>query len=220
MSEEPADKLADQLRRLYYRVRREHLLRSGCPEELLPPEGHPAWDGGVDPYGKKYKPVWPKLAKFVLTNNLDPQKLVQAVFAKTVGGDPPLPNMLMSDAALAAVYWYKDAEKTRVKSDIEASKEEARTFIFMNAVPGGSAEKVWRNAILDPKQRNPLIRYVLSLSANQPDLALYFRQLALEEYLRHVEPYDEYLGQELPAGFRADALRLKEAMLAKLQQDT
>lgn len=220
MTDDRASVLADQMRRLYYRFRREHLLEAGCPEELLPPEGHPAWDGGTDRYGRKHKGLWPKVAQFVLQHDQDPQKLVQAVFARSVGGDPPLPNMLMSDAALAAAQWYRDAEETRVKSCIEAYKEAARIFILMNSDPGSDDRVVWRRAILDPKQRNPLVRYVLCLSMGQSDLAMHFRDDALEEYLRHQGPYETHLGKELPSHFKQDALRLKEQMLADLQRDT
>jgi len=207
--------LAAEARHYYYTYRREWLLRNGLHPDRLPPEHSTSFDGGEDRYGRRHKGAWLGVAAFILEHDLDPQKLVQALFATAVGGDAPLPNMLKSRWALQAAQGYKRSERMAVEADVQAAREAARRYIVLNRRPGLPDHKAWRRAILQPEQRNPLVSYVLSLSCGQPDLADDFKHGALLEYLRHQGPYEDALGKELPHDFREEALRLKASMLAQ-----
>jgi hypothetical protein len=60
----------------------------------------PAWDGGVVK-GKKRQPIWPKIARFMLENGLDPLQSMYRYFeyaSKT--GRVPWPNQMMTDECL------------------------------------------------------------------------------------------------------------------------
>ena len=60
------------------------------------------WDGGEDPVsGKEYKPVWSKIIAAAGRENVDPVRLISAVFLYAVGPRPPEPLECCTEKALA-----------------------------------------------------------------------------------------------------------------------
>lgn len=206
--------LADEIRFLYYDTRRDWQLTHGCPPDQLPGPNS-SWDGGEDKYGRRHGDIWRRIAAFYLEQNLDPRLLVQAVFERAVGGDPPFPSMLMGQAALALGTAYREREKKLVRAEVDAEKEMISSFIILSQHAGRPDREVWRKAVLHPELTNDLVRYVLALSCVQLDLAEKCKIYALREYLRHPESYEDLLGGELPSTFREEALRLKAFLLQR-----
>lgn len=206
------DRLAGEVRYLYYDVRREWLLARGRPADQLPGP-NPTWDGGEDRFGRRHASIWRKVAAFLLEHELDPRVLVRAVFDRAAGGDPPLPTALAGRNVLSLMAGFRSREVKLVRADVAAEKQMVASFIVLAQHAGTSDQETWRKAVLHPDLDNELVRYVLALSCGQLDLAEGCKPMALREYLRHPGPYDEVLGSELPPSFREDALRLKGLLL-------
>ena len=89
---------APQVRIAYvheYRRRREAI--SGTAESTTGSTSYlmPRWDGGRDAFGRRYSPIWPKIAKLLLEHEWPIGKYIAAQFSDGL----PSPNILLSISA-------------------------------------------------------------------------------------------------------------------------
>jgi hypothetical protein len=64
-----------------------------------------------------------------------------------------------------------------------------------------------------------VLRFCLALEAGQLDIAEECREAAILEYLQNRQGYDAILGERIPASFREEASRLRQAVSEHVNPD-
>lgn len=173
------------------------------------------WDGGETYDGKIHKSVWPKIAKFVIENDLQPDVLIHAVFWRKVD-KPPTPNMAHGPSALEKYANYAaPATRMEIKTDLihafESQKQRALADVFSKTTYYKLNEQTaWRATIAGSSiPLTPLFRYCVARNQNWDDVATDFKPQACKQYKRYAELYNEVWGEWIPDDFKVEALATK-----------
>ena len=154
----------------------------------------PALDGGTDCYGRKYQPIWPKLAQFVISNKLDPAKFVKAQFESCKGKPPVSPNVLMSQLAITRYINYvaKNSDEEAIKIALDSQTRSAMNAVDWYTLLYGPGTPAYRAVIIDTSlPLSALFRYSLAVSSGQDDLQRAIFDVAVEQYMCDREAYDQ-----------------------------
>lgn len=176
----------------------------------------PQWDGGTTPGGRRCKPVWPKIAAKLLEINAEPLSYILAQFQGTGGVEPPRPNQLFNDAAIARWRNYELLVGTMVRQKVQSDFNQ----VGLHTQPlvgklGWPYEKALNYVLRDAKiQISPLIRYCQAIAHNL-DVANWFRDAALMQYLFQATYYDECVPGGVPADLRADAEAIRRQLIER-----
>lgn len=201
--------LEDKLRTTWIEeVRRYHLNTTGRPSTYKP---GPRLDGGIDAHGSKFKPVWPDLANYILSNNLDPVTFIKAQFANCRGKPPLSPLMLKSSSAIKRYQSYrgsKGIEQTlRIAKDGQV--RQAYEAIETSKALYGPGVTSYRAVIMDTNiPLSALFRYSLAHSCGAYDLAEIWFDLALSQYVYDSKAYDAVWGELIPSQLKEAGKRL------------
>lgn len=209
------DETSRRVRLTYYLERQLFMQRvRGTADESLNEHGTKKWDGGIDSRGVSHKPIWPKIVKYAVTQNCDPEQLVRSVFRVWKGIQPPLPTMTMTEEAVKACRSFKTENYEFLKHKLEAFQREAEQAFMLKSMarPDELPTKLWREVIVSPTiSAGALFRYCLAISTCQSDLARMALDNALTEFVANPEEYAKLLGDQLPDSFYRQAnQRIKE----------
>lgn len=176
----------------------------------------PAWDGGVDDFGRERESVWPKLARFIASNGFDPVRYIRSQFQATrYETRIPLPTTLMTDSAVSRYRASLANTVSALQLDLQNQRYSLQVRLAEFAVlrqytPLQHLEM----AIADERsvQASPLFRYCVASSAGLERLVQYFRSAALSQYVFQQEDYDTAWGNVIPYALRTAATELRQRM--------
>lgn len=190
-------------------MRKYHFSMTQRPSTYVP---GPRLDGGMDAHGRKFSPVWPKFAKFITDNKLNPEAFIKAQFANCKGQPPLSPTMLMGSAAVKRARAYrsgKEAEKTLCIAR-DGQVRQARNAVESYKTHYGPGVAAYRAVIADVNlPLSALFRYSLACECQQDDLAGVFYEPALIQYLDEPEAYDATWGPLVPESLRQAAKKIR-----------
>lgn len=170
----------------------------------------PRWDGGEDPNtGRVYQPVWPKIATFLMTRNIEPGAYIAVQFAHRRGLTPPAPNTLISANAIQR--WEAHAklelpiltgEWRRQQTALEMRLRELR-----QTHPQASEQQILVTAIHDQHvvDVSALFRYCAAMHYGLPQVAERYAAAALNQYLMQRRQYDAVAGAAIPDVLKQEA---------------
>lgn len=164
----------------------------------------PCFDGGVAKSGKRYKPIWPTLARFMIKHRLCPYVAIQALFAKSAEtGRAPYPTHVVSPALLKL---YRNAQREHeasVKASLLSNMGHARSRVMVWQTQSGLDRKAATvRVILDGDGvLSDLFCYCLARSEGLDKLAERYEVPALIQFLSAEEAYLEHWDKWLPEDF-------------------
>jgi hypothetical protein len=171
----------------------------------------PQWDGGTTNYGRRCRPIWPKIANFFLQHGIDYQLLIREYFNRRIGGVPPAPTFFLSDKAVAL---HAVAAKRQLADMILSARTEnelAKTRFWCSKMEheGVPDDVLWKRVALDPSaDLSPLFRYCLAHRVGALDVAALYKKRAFWQYLRSPRLHDEAMGPVIPKELRDEATRV------------
>lgn len=178
----------------------------------------PRYDGGTDSSGRRYKAVWPDMAAFVTTHNLDPFVLVRRGFATyRVKWQPPTPQQLMSSAVLIEYRRYKAGIVDDLRSlwDRSCLDFEASRRILLATCPTMSLE----GAVINAMVANPdihgdaaVFRFCLADILQCSAAVELYHDKALYAYAWQKHDYDVAWGMHIPASLRDEAAAYRRSL--------
>lgn len=204
-----SDEACSVVRELYYKELRSWLRRVRNSDNPMAGCGHvPRYDGGIDPHdGKKFKPVWPKLVKFLRDNFLDPEKYFKKVFYQYTGDRAPNPHYLCSQKALKEFLSCTSVGADRlVKECADGLEDEMRLIKTEILLRIGYVKRIgisWADVLRSVLESgylpiSALVRYHVAYEAGFDDLLESFYDAARRQYLTKPEIYDAAWGERIP----------------------
>ncbi len=173
----------------------------------------PRWDGKPQQYlddgepaegGKAIGPTWPKIARVLLLNRIDPSVYVRWTFSARLVRGAPEPSHLHSDSFVSAYVNSRSPAKEREKHQMkfESQRSRAATDINYRKSLGDSERDAYLRAIVDVSNGlTPLFRYCLAVICKHAGLMdTYFPQAAVQ-FCRAKRDYVAVWGRHLPSGF-------------------
>jgi hypothetical protein len=199
-SEPTVDQLSAAIRSAYVLAVRRFSTRQTGIASQYGAKSIPQWDGGTDAYGRVHKaPVWAKIAAFSFDNGIDPLRLIDVVFAGWNKPVAPYPTFLMTTEALSAYGKIEQIDRDA------AAVFKAQTMEFTDRVDflvdqGTPMAIAVRKVLLNRQHAlSALFRYVAALQVGLPEVALVFRDEAIQRYLFNRAAIDKAWGDMIPA---------------------
>ena len=142
----------------------------------------PQWDGGKDRHGRKHRPIWPRIARMLITYDIDdPERFVLAQFDAHV--DKRIyPTMLLTQDAIEIYHKYAETADDILLSELQREND---LFIQLtSACSNDTPESRWRAVLSDlSNDISPLLRYVIAVSSNLEDVAAKLRSAAVMQFM-------------------------------------
>jgi hypothetical protein len=208
MSTKQLEALSQRIRDLWVAEYRDFELRTKGKATGWGSRHMAKWDGGETADGKLCRPVWPRIADFVLEYDLDPDVLVHAMFWRRVDY-PPTPNQAHGQFALEQYRLYTSPGtrleiKTELIHSFESQKQRAMADVFAKKTYHKLDEKTaWRVVVgSNTTPLTPLFRYCVARNQGWEDIAVDFVKPALRQYRRLADLYDEVYGDWIPADIK------------------
>jgi hypothetical protein len=205
-------RLATEVRRVYFdNLRRFHLRVNGTDRYSgVNDNTIKGWDGGRDHRGVVHQSKWEAIVRFATKHRVDPVSLVNAVFDCAIGRDPPKPNQIISAKALESLENARINMIADLKLRYAGYAEEAeQAFLFWRKNRRVSEEQVWREVIASSElSLTPIFRFCLASSLKLDQAATFWRNEAIQEYVRAPDAYNKVLGNAVPSDFREESERL------------
>lgn len=200
------ERLAEIVRRIYVILRSELEGRDYAPG--------PKWDGGQDRHGRNHKSVWPKLARFMVENGFEPLAYMKAMFYQAKSGRKPLPDQMMSAAAVADYQRYLK----QIRGDLEHRLRWEIGSVRSEMLPMQEGLqwpyiRALRWALTNDRtvKASPLTRYCLAVEYGLDDIAASYHDRALYQYAFQKNAYDAAWPEgTIPAVLQQEALSLVE----------
>jgi hypothetical protein len=159
----------------------------------------PSWDGGTTAFGRRYKPVWPSIAEFMLRNGAEPLSYLRAQFWHADPEKPPRASQLKSQFGLDLYERYRvnvaDATRNNFARELNAIRAE---MLPLQDALRWDHSRALRCALSNERSvsASPLTRYCLAMEYGHYDIAESFYDRALLQYAFQKQVYDAVL----PAG--------------------
>jgi len=212
--------LAQAVRTEYINQRRMWRCLSGSRPDYLPGR---QWDEGRRLESGRYSlPVWPKIAQFLLDNEIvDYPEFIRKIFENRGPHRPvPQPNHLHGPAALRI--WKEVIPKKELRARVrQAWAQEKKAFAIAALdqqayFPDASEHECLRSVIVDDTvSLSPLYRYCVAIGEGLPRHASFYKEMALRQYCLAPSLYDEVWGGWIPEQLKTEA----EAMRLSLPED-
>lgn len=214
-------RLANRIRDLYTLRRRAlHEAREHRPSSWKP---SPHWDGGHTPHGNR-KNIWVKIAKFCLRNGLEPEDYIYYVFSTLKPEQVPQPNHLLSERLRQQYIDNHCREEERLEHIRLAFTEQKLNLM--------SRLDEWTQVALEEKTISKrdiqlailgddglgltaLFRFCLAIQEKLDDVAQYYFEPAVLQYLRFRKEYQEVWGDFLPTWLDDAAMDCKTCVLSE-----
>jgi hypothetical protein len=159
----------------------------------------PRLDGGRSAYGRRYQPVWDRVAAFLQQHGCDDAEgFMASVFR---GKRLPQPHDLYSEQSWLDYHRSLDDYRETRRGELE-SQDVVFDLAMGQAVLLYQLDELRcaRHVLLDTTfPLSALYRYSRASSLGMPDVAQQFREAALEEYHRDPCTYRDVWGDLLPA---------------------
>ena len=208
--------MSDHIRSVYIQCRR---FRPGQRGFTV----HPKWDGGKDSRGRQYKPIWPKIARFMFEHRLDVSACLLLRFElATEKQYPPNPDDVatpryledykaVSQETVADLGFMLNAEKELCLVEIS----EANASFSINGKPA------WIMVLgNDDLALSPLFRYCLASSEGLTDLVKKNEIEAILQYIVSTRGYDKAWAEWIPTKFKKQVkLALDRTVLYRKDDD-
>ena len=169
----------------------------------------PKWDGGTTKEGTETQPIWPRMAKFMLKHNLDPQQCIQFRFMQGSRGvyRPVLPNQIAVPKYLEDYQGMTEEIRANLGHAFEFERAFCRKRLtVMQHLGTESLGDILDEVLLnDGYPLSPLFRYSLARDTRRKAVSRRYRREALTQYLRFPDDYDEIWGDSIPDTFRESA---------------
>lgn len=200
--EDDLQELFQQLRALYVSEYKRYIQRSeGYLLEDYGEKPMPVWDGGMDKTGRRYKPIWPVLARLAYENRVCPLEMIRAVFFRWKGDKPPTPRHIASRMGLEAVRQFR-ADKARSLAQTALSQRRILAAELASALRVALArftrEQIITSVIMDRSKASVLVKYCAAVACGALSLAWRLRHKAALEYLAYPEEWAKALDGYLP----------------------
>jgi hypothetical protein len=192
------ERLARVVRQVYI------LLRSEAQGVLYPSCAQ--WDGGQDKYGRNHKPIWPKVARFLVARGYEPLDYMRVQFFRAPPGRVPQPNQLTSDAAVELYQTHLQKPRRNLLTTLQWEIESVRSEMLpwqqgLNWSFTQAMEWALRNEAT--VKASPLVRYCLAVEYGLNDIAELYHDRALVQYVVQKDAYNA----AWPAGILPEPLR-------------
>ena len=213
-----------RIREIYVRERRLFEQRiSGRPSHF---HSGPQWDGGRGKSGRTYKPVWPRIARFLLEHRFDPEVFVRRQFQLHSGEYVIKPNQLYGEVALDRYYEMARVSRDEIVAALRGQQNAlvraVRQFQDMAMLEGEEFPPSTIRASVLLEESAPLsalYRYCMARSEGLKEIARVYRAAAVMQYMRDAALYDEIWGAKIPEGFKTYAREKYDKMLAEVSED-
>lgn len=207
-------RLVADIKRTYLEERRQFYIRTRGEDQGSTPNrtAIEQWDGGRDARGVNHSSAWEGIARFAVQYNVDPIELVRAVFETCESSQPPLPSMIKSTKALADLRYVQEFNIEEMKNRYSCYASEAEMkFLLWRKTRKVDEEQLWKEVVSSPELSfSALFRFVLATNLKLAQVADYWRQQAMQEYIRAPNLYDEVLGSTIPVDFREESTRIRK----------
>ena len=195
--------MADVCREVY--ISERQLFQSRMHGDDRPYIPGPKWDGTDFPDCYSEKAVWPKIARFMLENSLDPYICIWARFQLQVSNNisrPVMPNQIALGKYLTM---YEEAVEDRgdaIKHQFEFEKSYLVTEMKLlgRSDPKMKNKEVFETVLLDETiPVSPLLRYCIAMQEGFNKIGDWFFDLACKQYQRFPKLYNKHwAAAELP----------------------
>ena len=185
------DKLSQWLRSIWIREVRRHIYTTtGKPSNYEP---GPRIDGGTDIHGHSFKSAWTKLAEFIMDHKLNPAVFIRAQF-KDNRYPPSSPLALLSKTAIAKYKTYIDEDVSRKSMRLiwQAQIRTAQNALEHYRAIYKNVDDSNKAVILDDNlSLSALFRYCLAKQMKLDELANWFIDAAVDQYIDDPEAYQD-----------------------------
>lgn len=178
----------------------------------------PAWDGGTDQWGRRSQSVWPKIATKIVEVGADPISFVRAQFGTMQGRQPPRPNQLLHESAVAAWQTFAYTGVEELVSRRQREELAVRRTVYP-LVDGAKWEhrRALGYALTAPFSEvaaSPLYRYCCAVSNEFPEIAERFEAKAVLQYALQQADYDIAWRDLLPESLIVKGRELRAQFLS------
>jgi len=189
------------------------LAKTGVPSYSLAG----MWDGKKDRAGKKRRPIWPNIARFMLRNALDPDACISARFRKIRDTNKDVkPNQIASAAWLQFYKAACDVDGREFAIQLRSEKQLCEMGIEEAREDGHSGKEAWLMALLDDGLAiSPLFRVCLADSEGLDRVVSYYVTEAMVQYLAAPEAYDEHWCEWIPQDFKDEVLHARDRAIVR-----
>lgn len=205
------DEMADRCREAYVF---ERLSYESQTTGLTTYKSSPKWDGGEDSRGRVHKPVWPKMATFMLKHSLDPYRCIRYLFAARKNHlHPVLPNQIALPKHLPEFQGEMDVLKREIWNAFKFQKALFETKMGVSPLVGTvSTKQLWTLLLLNETlELSPLFRYCLAEDEGLKDVAKRYFHRALFQYILMPEEYDSCWEKWIPEDFKEQACAVRQS---------
>ena len=178
------------------------------------------WDEGYkSPGGKRTEPIWPRVAQFLLDNQIhNYPRFIQAIFEQQGRRrPPPQPNYLHGEKALAV--WRKVAlrvdDRVQIMEDWAMEKQAFAQAVIKERYfdPEATERDLLQGVIADDTVAlSPLYRYCVATGEGLPRHAKFYAETALRQYVVARDLYDEVWGGWIPEHLKKEAQAMCPAL--------
>jgi len=204
--------IGKEVRAKYIRYRREWLSVLGSEPHYLPGK---KWDGAT-----QKSPVWPKVAKFLVENQIrDCGRFIRVIFQnRGKRKPPPQPNHLYGPVALE-IWRASDSDAEVLVAIKQQWNQEKKSFAVAmmderDYFPDMTDHERLQGVIADDVVNlSPLYRYCVAVGEGLPRHAAMFKEMALQQYIVAQRFYDEAWGGWIPELLKKDAKAACQSLL-------
>jgi len=205
-----SDQLAAIARTAYCLAMREHSQDPTYGNKHMP-----QWDGGLTAMGTYRKPVWPAVAQTLLVESADPYLYMAAQFTENKATHQIRPNQLSGPQAIARWRDYQANAPERLRQQRVRELASVESHVLPYTQKGLSFERAMALALGNTTTNcaTPLLRHSLADRAGLLDVARFFYDAALLQYLFQQAPYDAAWGDILSVSLCQAGRDLKQRLL-------
>lgn len=205
------ESLATDVRNIYVCCRSSHQGSAYTPGAN--------WDGGTSRFGRQTKPIWPRVARFIIRHGLDPVAFIRSQFWHTPKDRPPQPTDLMSEAALEKWQVYERGIEKSLSSQLSYEITSIRSEMLpLQEGLNWSHDRALKFALYNVKTvvASPLVRYCLAVEYGMDEVAEHFHDRALFQYAFQKDAYDAAWPQgSIPEALVREGRALVERILTR-----
>jgi hypothetical protein len=207
--------LADRVRSIYILCYREWTANPEYGNIKMP-----SWDGGEDSWGTKIdKPAWPKIAAKIVELEAEPITYIRAQF-RAAKRRPPTPNQICDAASQERWQSYRQS----IKQELANQYDDDVISIQLGVLPLTTTlrwedSKALRYTLNNVRavKASALIRYCMAIASGFEDVANYFFNQALLQYVFQQADYDEVWRTRMviPEPLRLAATELRSRLVGR-----
>lgn len=176
----------------------------------------PRWDGGVDRFDRRFRPVWPKILDFCQKIKANPFDYLTAQFDRYSLSMYPDPLRIMGPKGVEKYDLWKGKfayNPGRISSELEIVAFEKAKRSFRIRL-GQSEDDIVRSIVSDPALKiSTLVRFCVAYQRGFDDLSDRFFQESLVQYSSDQKSFDSILGPLIPQILR-DRVALSDSSVA------